>query len=128
VLALGPPLVLLVAACVGPQDSVACEAAPPELVERLESHLVSGGELRNAVTLSSDDGSRYFISVENRTKAQVERDTAGDILTFTTEQLDGGGLAAVDERAAKQTDLRSAEVTMREEAAVESRGCVAARR
>lgn len=128
VLLLPLALVGLVAACAKPVDHAGCRAVPSELVERLEEHLVVGGQVRHAVVLAAPGDAGLFVSFENRTERQVKRDRPGHILTLTTRDLSSGELRAVDEWAKKETDLPQASVTLKAPSAVESRGCVAARR
>jgi hypothetical protein len=121
-------VVCLLSGCAKPVDSAACHPAPTALLDRLQQHLVVGGKVRDAVVLKGAGSGPVFISFENRTQRQVKRDRPGHILTLMTSNLDSGDLSAVDGWAKKETDLPQASVTLKEASAVESRGCVAARR
>lgn len=121
-------LAALAAGCASPQDSAACQAAPDELVRQIQEHIEVGGLVRNVVAVAAPNGTGYFVSFENRTEKQVDTDAKGHILTVSTSELEGGELRAVDEWAQKETDLPRSETDLRQEGAVESRGCVAARR
>ena len=114
--------------CAKPVDSAACQTAPATLLDRLQPHLVIGGKVRDAVVLKAAGSGHVFISFENRTERQAKRDRPGHILTLMTPDLDSGDLRAVDGWAEKETDLPRASVTLKAPSAVESRGCVAARR
>jgi hypothetical protein len=118
----------LLSGCAKPVDSAACHSAPTALLDRLQQHLVVGGKVRDAVVLKAAGSGPVFISFENRTERQAKRDRPGHILTLMTADLDTGDLSAVDGWAHKETDLPPASVTLKAPAAVESRGCVAARR
>lgn len=121
-------LTLLASACPQPDDGAACEDAPDDLVEAVGQHLIEGGNIRFSVVVRANGDDAVFVSFENRTDDDVDDDDSGHILTLTAPTFDSTELTAVDERAREETDYPDADVDVRADGAIESRGCVAARR
>jgi hypothetical protein len=110
------------AGCPQPNDE-GCGTPSDELTAVITGALPSEGETRNFRSFQPSGESTVFISVEHRTADEVEDDDSGEIYTFATDDGSPGAIVAVDERARDDTDLPAASFDVRQDGAIDSRGC-----
>ena len=116
-------LVVVGAACSSPRpDLSACEGVTDELVEDLAASLTVDGSLRHARAVQGESA-LYFVSAE-LLPADEEEDFPGDILTWVTPSLEVPSFASVDVNAREVSTISGADLDVRADGAVISRGCV----
>lgn len=115
---------LTTTACSISPEAEGCEVVDPDVVAVIDDRLIETGELGHAMGTTTPQ--HRFVSVEFRTPNEVDKDRDGDILTLL--DLGRGAFAAVDEKARELTSWPEAELDVRTEGAIASRGCTSVAR
>lgn len=121
--ALGVVLASVAGACASPRPSESsCFPAPPAVLDVLEAGLTENGTLRNGALRETQRGFT-FVSAELHLDEHDDR-VRGDILTWVTGAVESEEFFAVDIYARESSTWPGAPLDVREDGAVESRGCV----
>lgn len=109
--------------CASPRlEEKVCGRAPREILDVLQER-VEGGTLRNGAIRMSARNGFTFVSAELHLAGDPP-DIRGDVLTWATGDATGDEFFAVDIYARESSSWPAAPFDVREDGAIDSRGCV----